>query len=62
MDDTLDPMRRGPTSGWRPRDLIAVAVHVARMATREIEEMQKLPGCLLGKALVSRAEGRVHLP
>ena len=36
-------MARGPSGEWRPADVIGNAVHVGRIATREIEDSKTAP-------------------
>ena len=36
-------MARGPNGEWRPADVIGNAVHIGRIATREIEDSKTPP-------------------
>ena len=36
--DSIDLMLKGPNGEWRPTDPIAAAIHVAKLATGEIDE------------------------
>ena len=51
-------MPKGPQGQWRPARVGALAVHVCRIATGEIEETYDPPQADSGNAIASRWEGQ----